>query len=393
MATSANTGVGGQDPVLHLRGHIELVKGVVTDEVWVAGGVVLDGPPARVTQMPATHAPSAGAASDIRMLEGWVVPGLVDVHAHIGLVAEGASDDATAERQAIAARDSGVLLIRDAGSPIDTSWVNARADLPRLIRAGRHIARPKRYSRGFASEVSDDALADEVSRQAELGSGWVKIVADWIDRDAGHGDLSPLWSPGALKGAVAAAHAAGARVTAHTFATESIDALLDAGVDCIEHGTGLTPAQIARVVDQGIAVTPTLQQVALFETFAAQGEAKFPRYAARMRAMHTRRYDLVRELYEAGVRLLVGTDAGGLQEHGTIANEIAEMAHAGIPMRDVLAMASWDTREYLGAPAMAPGESADLVVYPRDPASDPTVLAEPAAVILRGRIVAGSLAE
>src|SRR4051812_37494777 len=68
-------------------------------------------------------------------------------HSHMGRGAGGAVDDETAQAQAIAARDAGALLLRDAGSPADTRWVQARDDLPRLVRAGRHIARTRRYIR------------------------------------------------------------------------------------------------------------------------------------------------------------------------------------------------------------------------------------------------------
>src|SRR5436190_17340034 len=75
--------------------------------------------------------------------EGWIVPGLVDAHCHIGLDADGGVSEEEAEQQAIANRDAGALLVRDCGSPVDTSWIHDRDDLPRLIRAGRHLARPK----------------------------------------------------------------------------------------------------------------------------------------------------------------------------------------------------------------------------------------------------------
>ncbi len=58
-----------------------------------------------------------------------------------------------AEAQAATDRDAGTLLIRDAGSPVDTHWIDDRPDLPRIIRAGRHIARPYRYIRNYAEEV------------------------------------------------------------------------------------------------------------------------------------------------------------------------------------------------------------------------------------------------
>ncbi|CAM5792992.1 amidohydrolase family protein [Cellulomonas persica] len=356
--------------VLHLAGTVVLDDEREVGEAWVVGGRL-------------TFTRPAGPATTIR---GWVLPGLVDVHCHIGLAADGPVDHATAERQALADRDAGVLLVRDAGSPADTSWVHGRADLPRLIRAGHHLARPKRYLRNYGLELADvHDLPGVVHHEAVRADGWVKLVADWIDRDLGPaGDLTPLWPDDVLDAAVAAAHDAGARVTAHTFATESVDPLLDAGVDCLEHATGATHAQIARIAERGIPVTATLLQIAQFGAIADQGAPRYPRFAQRMRAMGERRYEHVRDLHDAGVPVLVGTDAGGTIGHGRIADEAAEMVAAGIPARDVVAAASWRTRAWLGVESIAEGASADVVVYDRDPRTDVTALHEPAAVVLRG---------
>ncbi|MGN8246737.1 amidohydrolase family protein [Cellulomonas soli] len=357
--------------VLHLRGTIVLDDEREVGEAWVVGDRLTFSRPS--TPVDAT-------------LEGWVLPGLVDVHCHIGLAADGAVDRATAHAQAVADRDSGVLLVRDAGSPADTAWVHGADELPRLLRAGHHLARPKRYLRHYGRELDDVAdLPAAVAQEAARGDGWVKLVADWIDRDLGpDGDLRPLWPADVLAEAVAAAHAAGARVTAHTFATESLDALLDAGVDCLEHACGATPDQVARIAAAGIPVTATLLQVAQFESIAAQGERRFPRFAARMRALHAHRYALVRDLHDAGVPVLVGTDAGGTIAHGRIADEAAELVRAGLPARDVVAAASWRTRAWLGVPGLGEGASADLVVYDADPRLDVGVLGSPRAVVLRG---------
>ena len=362
--------------VLHLRGTVVLDDEREVGEAWVVGGrLTFDRPLAEPTAV----------------LEGWVLPGLVDVHCHIGLAADGPVDAATAEVQALADRDSGVLLVRDAGSPADTGWVNDRADLPRLIRAGRHLARPKRYLRHYGRELAAPGdLPDAVLEEAARGDGWVKLVADWIDRDLGaEGDLTPLWPADVLADAVACAHAAGARVTAHTFATESLDPLLDAGIDCLEHATGATPAQIDRIAAAGVPVTATLLQIAQFQVIAAQGEERYPRFAARMRSLYDHRYQLVRDLHEAGVPVLVGTDAGGTLGHGRIADEAAELVRAGLPAREVVAAASWRTRAWLGVPSIAEGESADVVVFDADPRADIGALEHPRAVVLRGAVVAG----
>ena len=319
-------------------------------------------------------------------LTGYVLPGLVDVHCHIGLGSQGAVDRTTSLAQARADLQAGTLLVRDAGSPADTRWLTGRTDAPRILRAGHHLARPKRYLRYYARELDDvTGLPAAMAEEAGRGDGWVKIVGDWIDRTRGVDSvLEPLWPLEQVRAGVAAAHERGARVTVHTFETETSGQMLQAGVDCIEHGTGMTATQIEQAAAAGIPVVPTLLQVARFDAIADQGAAKFPQYAAQMRTMHARRYQQVRDFYDAGVPLLLGTDAGGTIPHGKLAAEAAELVRAGVPVADVVAAASWRARGYLGVPGIAEGAPADVVVYAEDPRQDIGVLAHPAAVLRAG---------
>jgi len=364
--------------VLHLTGPllVDLAPDgsvEVRDEAWVVGG--------RITfERPAAD---AGATT----LDGWVLPGLVDAHCHVGLDAHGAVDEATSEQQALTDRDAGTLLIRDAGSAADTRWVDDREDLPRIVRAGRHIARTRRYIRNYAHEIEPEELVAHVRQEARRGDGWVKLVGDWIDRDAG--DLTPCWPREALDAAIAAAHDEGARVTAHCFGEDCLSDLVEAGIDCIEHATGLTEATTALFAERGVAIVPTLVNIATFPQIAASAEAKFPVYAKHMRALHARRHDTVRAAHEAGVPVYAGTDAGGSLPHGLVAQEVAELVVAGLTPLGALAATTWSARRWLGRPGLAEGESADLVVYPSDPREDVGVLAAPRAVVLRGRVVRG----
>ena len=79
-----------------------------------------------------------------------------------------------------------------------------REDLPRLIRAGRHLARTRRYIRNYADEVEPADLTAHVVQQAQRSDGWVKLVGDWISRD--EGDLAPSFPPEVFAEAIAAAH-------------------------------------------------------------------------------------------------------------------------------------------------------------------------------------------
>jgi imidazolonepropionase-like amidohydrolase len=319
--------------------------------------------------------------------EGWIVPGLVDAHCHLGLGEGGAVTDEEAEAQAILDRDAGALLIRDAGSPLDTSWMHKRADLPRLIRAGRHIARTRRYLRNYADEVEPADLSGAVAREALRGDGWVKLVGDWISRD--EGDLAPSFPAEAFAEAIAVAHEHGAKVTAHCFGYDVLPGLVAAGIDCIEHGTGLTKDLIESMAAQGVALVPTVMQLDKFPGYAEAGRAKFPDYSATMTDLYARRRDTIMAAYDAGVALYAGTDGGGVARHGSIAGEVVAMAALGMPAEYALGAASWRAREWLGWNAgLGEGDPADFVVFDADPLADLGVLYRPARVVLRGRVVA-----
>lgn len=355
---------------LHVRGEILIGPHERRDEMWVLDGRVSFSPP---------------VSGEVETIEGWALPGLVDAHCHVGLEAHGAVSDERALEHALTERAAGVLLVRDAGSPADTRWIQERDDLPHLIRAGRHIARTKRYLRNYAHEIEPEDLVAYVRREARNGDGWVKLVGDWIDREAG--DLTPCWPVDELRQAIDAAHEEGARVTAHCFGEQVLRDLAEAGTDCVEHATGLTDDTIDAFAAQQIAIVPTLVNTANFPAFAQAGEAKFPGYAAHMLDLHARRFETVGKAREAGIPIYVGTDAGGQLPHGLAAREIEALTQAGFSTVEAIDAATWGARTWLGRPGIVEGESADLVVYRDDPRVDVRTLADPHRIIVRGHVV------
>ncbi|MGI9125874.1 MAG: amidohydrolase family protein [Mycobacterium sp.] len=354
-------------PVLHVRGR-SLPDGAIT-EWWIADGVLRSEPVS-----------SAETIFD----GGWIIPGLVDAHCHVGLGPHGIVDLDEALAQAETERDAGALLLRDCGSPTDTRSFDDHHGLPQIIRAGRHLARPKRYSMGYAIELEDEwQLPEAVAEQARRSDGWVKLVGDWIDRSVG--DLAPLWSDEVLAAAVAAAHAEGARVTAHVFGEDALPGLIASGIDCIEHGTGLTEDTVAMMAERGTALVPTLINIDNFPGFA-DAATKFPTYAAHMRDLYARRHQRTGAARDAGVAIYAGTDAGGNIAHGLIAHEVEALKAVGMTATEALGAACWDARAWLGRPALADGAQADLVCFAADPRSGPSVLSRPDRVVLRGRV-------
>src|SRR6201990_2461613 len=143
---------------LHVRGTV-LPDGEVRD-LWLVGD--------RVTFEPVADAETVSDG-------GFVVPGLVDAHCHLG-IAYGAKPitglDQARELAGID-RDAGVLALRDAGSPSPYPELDDEPGVPRLARAGRHVAAPRRYLRDIGVEVPAEEVAAAVTAQAEGGTGWV----------------------------------------------------------------------------------------------------------------------------------------------------------------------------------------------------------------------------
>jgi imidazolonepropionase-like amidohydrolase len=323
------------------------------------------------------------AGADTAFDGGWILPGLVDAHCHVGLGDHGEIplDDAIA--QAEAERDVGALLLRDCGSPTDTRSLDDHDDLPRIIRAGKHLARPKRYSPGFARELEDEwQLPAAVAEEARRGDGWIKLVGDWIDREVG--DLAPLWSDDVLRAAIDAAHAHGARVTAHVFSNDAMPGLIKAGIDCIEHGTGLTDDTIELMLEHGTVLVPTL--INILDNFPGIAEAakRYPTYAAHMRDLYARCPQRIGAAREAGVPIYAGSDAGSLIAHGRVTDEVEALKGVGMSPTEALGAACWDARRWLGRPGLEHGAPADLLCYSQDPRLGPAVLSRPDLVILRG---------
>ncbi|HVV75667.1 MAG TPA: amidohydrolase family protein [Mycobacteriales bacterium] len=324
-----------------------------------------------------------GKAADSTLVADnvWILPGFVDAHCHVGLEDDGAVDEARQRRQATQDRDGGTHTIRDCGVPADTRWIDGEDDLPQIVRAGRHIARPKRHTRDIGWEIEPDQLVATVEIEAARGDGWIKLVGDWIDREKG--DLAPLWPRDALEAAIKRAHELGARVTAHTFSEEAPYDLVAAGIDCLEHGTGLTDEVIAMMAERQVALVPTLINIERFPDIA-DSAAKFPVYADHMRALHRGVNDRIRSAYEAGVPLFAGTDAGAVIAHGRVTDEIRALYRMGMSAKDALGAASWRAREWLGVGSgLAEGEIANFNVYLKDP-YDMSSFAKPDFMVMKG---------
>ena len=354
---------------LHLRG-VLLPEGEERD-LWVVNGRIRTAP-----------VPDAETVFD----GGFLLPGLVDAHCHVGLGANGAVDLDEAARQAEADRDAGTLLIRDCGSPLDTRPLQERRDLPRIVRAGRHLARPKRYIRRDRRRPRRPGAAARGRRRAGRlqSDGWVKLVGDWIDRAPG--DLAPLWPDDVLVRAIDAAHDAGARVTAHVFGEDALPGLINAGIDCIEHGTGLTDDTIAEMARRGTALVPTLINTDNFPDIAdlrrqipelRQAHARAVRAVARDRGARPSRRAC--RSTRAPTRAAASATAAS-STRSTRWPRPGSARNARSVRRPGPRGTGW------AGPSVKDGAPADLIGYRADPRLDLGILRQPSRIVLRGVI-------
>lgn len=353
---------------LHLRGNV-LPEGSRHDVYVVRGRVTFYPPPDATTVVDG----------------GWITPGLVDCHAHLALHSPLGNDGPPAEQVRASARahlDAGVLLVREPGSPNYASRdLDASEGLPRVLTAGRFLAPPGRYFPGLALEVAPDRLPDAVAEEARHGTGWVKVIVDFAGPRQ---RIQPNWDAKTLRAAAQAAHATGARIAGHAACPAAIEAAVRAGIDSIEHGTGLTLDLVDALVEHGTALVPTMLINDRFVSGMAQlagNEA-----AEDVAAWAATQPRAVAAAAAAGVTVLAGTDAG-MVPHGLITHEIDRLLAAGIPPQRAVGAASWDARHYLGLPGVVEGAPADLAVFDADPRSEPETLTRPVLRMVEGRLI------
>jgi imidazolonepropionase-like amidohydrolase len=306
--------------------------------------------------------------------EGWIIPGLVDVHTH-----PGAERPDLPLSEAVLREDlerhlrAGVTAIRSPGLAGDPpAWFGTDPGLPRAWHAGPWLAPEGGFFEGGGRQVPLARLPELAARQA-AATGWAKLVGDWTE---------PV--PAATIIEVARrVRAVGGRIAVHSQDPDSSRAAVAAGVDSIEHGQHLDPSLLDRMAAGSIALVPTLSafQAVVPEVAAREPSERRDRWLAGTAAMGP----MAAAAHEAGVRVLAGTDDP--DRHGRVAAEARALAEAGLPAHAALGAAAWAAREFLGLGGLEEGGPADAVVYDRDPRTDLGVLDHPVRVILRGRVV------
>jgi imidazolonepropionase-like amidohydrolase len=380
--------------------------------------------------------------------DGWVLPGLVEGHAHITSFASAAyhPDAPPPLHDAPLLLDAfsrwGVTTIRDTGGPELGALRTLQAHTgpwPRLFGSGPNLdGNPGGPWKGMWKSDDPVEAVEFVAREADAGVDFVKVYA-WM-------------TPEVLAAVVEASHRRGLRVAGHVGHLVTAREAVRLGVDALEHvrvgrelldeaGTAAWHALPRRprdemsdtrpwrfvdpdgaavdellgyLVEHGTWLTPTL---AVHEVIAgghghehgtspeitaaidlhrdatsARGEpSEEDRRWAALEFERICRF--VARAHEAGVRICAGSDtpSGSVAPGSGIHRELELLVAAGISPAEAIRSATSRTAELLGRSAVlgsvTPGTFADLVVTGTDPLADVSATRDIRTVLLAGRQV------
>jgi imidazolonepropionase-like amidohydrolase/ectoine hydroxylase-related dioxygenase (phytanoyl-CoA dioxygenase family) len=365
-------------PRFHLRA--TLLPGGDAADLWIQGGRL--------------RFDKVEGAEELALPGGFVLPGLVDSHAHISYPHErGAPVDTPAWMNARRAEyaSTGVLVLRDMGAVDDaiSSLVDVPG-LPRVHSAGNMILRQDEFP--FTRTEPEELVSACVSRIAR-GARWTKIFADFSSDyqgriNSGFTERDEVtYAPELLAEAVASVHALGGRVAAHAFTQRGAAVAIGAGVDSLEHGWGLDEELVNRMAERSIAWVP-LVGIAPAMWRIARRDEQLERAAWIERTMD-RLAVLLPLAARLGVRIFAGTD---LFPEVTVGDEILQLHELGLDRATAVAAGSWAARTWLHEPGLVEGAPADLVLYRSDPRSDLGALCRPELILAGGVRVAPSMA-
>jgi imidazolonepropionase-like amidohydrolase len=367
--------------------------------------VVLDG---RTIVAVGSAVPVPDSATVVDLTGATLLPGLVDGHVHLifdasddPVAALAGRDDAAAfaamASSARAAARGGVTTVRDLGDRgyLALGLRRAAVDdptLPEILAAGPPITTPGGHCHFLGEEAAGvDGVRAAVRAHVERGVDIIKIMASGGNMTPGSRPELPQYGLPELRAAVDEAHRHNLPITAHAHATPAIVAGLAAGLNSFEHLTFMTADGVDPIPDD-VLTALARRGVTVGMTF---GIAPVPG-AAPPPGMIARRPALVanaRRLFEAGVNMIAGTDAGiaPIKPPDVIRWAIPQFQQLGMTAAQALHACTARAATALGLGhrkgQLRPGYDADILAVDGDPLSDPAALHAIRAVYVRGTVL------
>ncbi|MGE0239386.1 MAG: amidohydrolase family protein [Parvibaculaceae bacterium] len=362
----------------------------------------------------AAGSPPAGA-DQIDLGGAYLLPGLIDCHVHLTLQSEAtgtaafaARDHDQIRRDTIRAAEQtlrgGITTVRDCGG-----WNYVEMEVRDEIEAGR-LPGPRMFLSGRLMSIETPGAADywgmydfassaaeltaAAQRQIDRGADFLKIMITgmFLAPETEHAEEC-YYDVDDLSALVRFCHSHGRHVACHAHAIEGVRVGIAAGVDSIEHGTYADKPALEAMAKAGIYLVPTCT---VMSAMIDNPEIRkvMPSYlVARYEAARLTHRNAMVTAYDAGVPIVMGTDAGAPgNHHGMNAQECVRMVRdVGMAPQDVLEAATLSGARLLKQDAnlgsIAPGKFADLIAVARNPLEDMAALHELSLVMKGGTVV------
>jgi imidazolonepropionase-like amidohydrolase len=373
-----------------------------------------------------TEAPAETSSATIDLSGHTVLPGLMDMHAHMvgemetglgyaALVMRTAAQEAmSGVRNARATIEAGFTTVRDVGTFrafVDCALRDAidAGDTPgpRMMCAGPFVTVsggggdvtglapdvdamvPIDLRFGVANSV--DEVRQRVRRILGGGADFIKVIATGAVLTEGTTPAAPEFSQDEIRAAVEEAALYGTHVAAHAHGAEGIKRAVRAGVRSVEHGSLMDDEAIDLMASHGTYLVADIYNGDWIAEEGARGG-----WSADVIRKNEETTGAQREGFEkavkAGVAIAYGTDSG-VYPHAWAGRQFAYMVRHGMTAMEAIRSATVVASELMGwqdrVGSIAPGTFADLVAVPGDPLEDISVLENVGFVMKGGVVVKG----
>ncbi len=289
----------------------------------------------------------------------------------------------------------GLLLDVALKKAIDLGWFEG----PRVVPAGHAITptgghlEPTMFQ-ALAPHIMpltvEEGVADGVDEVRKAVRYQIKYGAQLIKVCASGGVMSHTGPAGAqqysneeLAAITDEAHRAGLRVAAHAHGDAGIRAAIEAGIDCIEHGSLMSDETLDLMIERGTFLVPT--------TYLADGmdvSHAAPELQAKAAEVFPKAKETIRKAVQRGARIACGTDAPAIP-HGRNAKELLALVDRGMTPLGAIRAATTVAAELIDVTdrgRLAPELFADIIAVPGDPLADIGVLERVCFVMKGGQI-------
>jgi imidazolonepropionase-like amidohydrolase len=295
----------------------------------------------------------------------------------------------------------GLLLDVALKKAIDLGWIEG----PRVVPAGHAITPtgghldPTMFQ-AFAPHIMpltvEEGIANGVSEVRKAVRYQIKHGAQVIKVCASGGVMSHTGPAGAqqysneeLRAIVDEAHRAGLRVAAHAHGDDGIRAAIEAGIDCIEHGSLMTDETLDLLIERGTFLVAT--------TYLADGmdvSQAAPELQAKAAEVFPRAKETIRKAIKRGARIACGTDAPAIP-HGRNARELIALVDRGMSPLQAIRSATTVAADLIDVQdrgRLEAGLLADVIGLPGDPLTDITTTEAVRFVMKGGQVYRNDLA-